>query len=486
MSFLNGYFALVVGVLALALTLVSRRATKEPMFRQDVGGASVWFTLFLVIRLAAGWAEAVVPQDWHPWLRAGWMLSFAFGTVRFFVAVALGLRRRFGRVPMAKIYRDVFDFIFYVVTAIPILKFQLKLDVTTLLGTSAVLSLVLGFALQDTLSNLFSGLSLQMEQPFMVGDIVRVGQHVGKVVQISWRSTRLETSRKELVSVPNAMLSKEVVLNYSKGGQPVGVDVMVGLSYDVPPNQVKAEIFQALRELSGVLQDPAPSVRLVEYQDSAVQYKIGFFVADFLHSRPIRDELLSRLWYRLGRAGIEMPYPQRVVTMKAAPARDLAFKEQLLGELQIFAPFPIEERRDLVQKAVERRFGMGERVVTEGREGDTFYVVAEGRLSVQVGKPPKEVATLGRGQHFGEMSLLTGEPRAATVVALSDCLLLELSREAFASHFTERPERAQELAELLSRRRAELEAATSAEGDRTEGREAGRILARLRAIFGLR
>jgi CRP-like cAMP-binding protein len=126
---------------------------------------------------------------------------------------------------------------------------------------------------------------------------------------------------------------------------------------------------------------------------------------------------------------------------------------------------------------------VGEEIVTEGREGSTFFVLLSGRVSVKAKE--REVATLGAGQSFGEMSLLTGEPRSATVSALEDTVLLELGRDVFATHFAAHPERAAQLAEVLEQRKAALSAASTA-GAVVEGSRSSRVIDRLREIFRLR
>src|SRR5258708_4752673 len=110
----------------------------------------------------------------------------------------------------------------------------------------------------------------------------------------------------------------------------------------------------------------------------------------------------------------------------------------LLGTLDLFVPFSPEERSDLARSATERRFGRGEALIREGEEGHTFYVIVSGEVAVARGG--SEVARLTRGAYLGEMSLLTGEPRSATVVATSDVAVLELDRDAFGRHFTQKPE----------------------------------------------
>jgi CRP-like cAMP-binding protein len=214
-----------------------------------------------------------------------------------------------------------------------------------------------------------------------------------------------------------------------------------------------------------------------------VVYLVRLYVADYATLPHVRDEVLARLWYRFSRAGIEIPYPQSVVHLRQGDQRREATPEELLARLALFTPFPREEVTAIAASALPRRFGAGEAIVTEGRPGESFFVVVSGRVSIRGGKPEREVAVLGRGQTFGEMSLLTGEPRVATVVALEDVTLLELGREVFATHFAAHPERARQIAAVVAQRRAELSAVLP---DAPEPvKESARVLERLKEIFGL-
>ena len=486
MELLQGHVSIVLGLAALVATLLALRFSRDERFRKDATASLKWFFAFLLLRLNALWLERVAPPEGLVYLRVLWLLCFAYGALSFLVAAGLAVRRRFTAAPTAKIHRDVVDFVLYVLATVVILRLQLKVDVTTLLGTSAVLSLVLGLALQDTLGNLFSGLSLQFERPFQVGDVIKVGEKIdGKVVQIAWRSTRIETRRREVITVPNAMLAKEAVTNVTRGGLPVGVELYVSAAYDAPPNKVKAEILEALGEIAGVVADPPPYCGVAGLDDSAIRYLVRAQVKDYAAALAAPDALLSRLWYRFGRANIEIPFPQTVVTMREEKPQRLGLGAELLQELEVFAPFSPEEQEEIVAGARPRRFGAGEAFVTAGREGETFYVVASGSVAVRAGTPLTDVATLRRGQSFGEMSLLTGEVRSATVVALEDAVLLELDREAFAKHFAQHPERAAELAAVLEKRKAGLEAAQAGTPQAAPA-DAHTILARLKHIFRLR
>ncbi|MDP2269865.1 MAG: mechanosensitive ion channel family protein [Archangium sp.] len=485
MTFLQGNLALVLGVIAFIGAFLTTRLTQDERFKADTIGAVRWLGLFIVLRLNTFWLEETLPDEWHEYPHTAWMLALAFGVARFCVSFALWLRSRFSSRVTAKIHRDVLDFVIYVVIAIPILKTQLKLDVTTMLGTSAVLSLVLGFALQDTLGNLFSGLSLQLESPFEVGDFIRVGEQEGRVVQIAWRSTRIETLLHEAITLPNSLIAKEKVTNYTRGGLPMAIDLEFGASYSAPPNFVKAEVMEALRESPLVLNDPAPWVGVSNFGESSITYKARIFLSDYAAVPHVTDEVMGRLWYRFGRTGIEIPFPQQVVHFRTEAKNKADPDLELLSNHPLFQPFPVEEAVGLSRSALERKFGVGEEIITEGRSGSSFYVVVSGKLSVRVGTPPKEIAVFERGAAFGEMSLLTGEPRTATVVAMEDCTLLELGREVFARHLEAHPERLAQLASMIEERKAGLAAAFMA-NNAGKAPVPGKALDRLREIFRLR
>jgi small-conductance mechanosensitive channel/CRP-like cAMP-binding protein len=484
-SYLQGNTALVIGLLLLVVVLLTRAFARDTQLKIDLRGAMLFFLTWLVLRGVGYVADQVNLEAAQKAARVVWMLAFAYGCVRTFVAYALWVYRRFAVGTTHKILRDVIDFSLYVIATIPILKTQLQIDLTSLLATSAILSVVLGLALQETLGNLFAGLALQLERPFRAGDYISVGDHVGKVVQVAWRTTRIETFRLEAVTVPNSNIAKQPLRNYSRGGGvPVGVDLTLSLGYGAAPNTVRAEVASALAEIPLVLKQPAHSCWVVSFGDNGVVYLLRFFCSDFEVTAAAQDEVLTRLWYRFARAGIEIPFPQHVVHMRNEAADAGLLHQGLLAQLDLFAPFSREELADLARSAVERRFGRGEALIREGDEGHTFYVIVSGEVAVARGGT--EVVRLNRGAYLGEMSLLTGEPRSATVVATSDLIVLELDREAFARHFAQKPERAQQMSDLLAQRRSQLDQVATAAGAARPMVQARDIFQRLKQIFRLK
>ncbi|MGO9832024.1 MAG: cyclic nucleotide-binding domain-containing protein [Myxococcaceae bacterium] len=478
---------LLVGGAALVLLLgLFHALTPDPLFRRDargairlllLGGALRGLHLALGNNIHGGLAKA---------LEVTWMAVLSFGVIRSVVSLSLWLVRSRER-PAPKILRDVLDATLYVLVTLFIFKQEFNLDLSSLVAGSAIASVVLGLALQDTLGNLFAGLSLQLERPFEVGDSVSVGTESGRVLQLGWRATRLETKRREVITLPNNQLAKQTVKNFSRGNEPVGVDVFIGASYEAPPNRVKQVVAETLSEVPLILASPSHRTRTWAFEEMNIKYRIRFYVADYARANRVRDEVLTRLWYRLRREAIEIPAAPRTMHMLRPPRPNevpLEARLSLLGAVEIFRVLNAEEREHLANAMVRRFFGAGERILEEGAAGQTFYVVASGTVAVTT-RRGVEVTRLSRGQYFGEMSLLTGEPRSATVVAVEDSVLFELDRAGVGELFVGHPGLATQLSTILAERRLQLQAVANADLPPSDHPEANRILARLRQIFGL-
>ena len=171
---------------------------------------------------------------------------------------------------------------------------------------------MLGFALQDTLGNAFAGLAIQSEKPFHVGHWVRVGEFEGRVAEVTWRATKLRTKAGNFVILPNNIVSKEAITNYSEPAAPLRLDVEVGACYLTPPNQVKAAIAEALGNAPRVLKAPAPDVLLVAFDDSAITYRARFWIDDYERDEAARDEVRTAIYYSFQRHGIEIPWPIQI------------------------------------------------------------------------------------------------------------------------------------------------------------------------------
>jgi small-conductance mechanosensitive channel/CRP-like cAMP-binding protein len=484
---------------ALAVLLLSARAgIKHTELRSDLRGAALTLLGVPALRVVRwGLVDGMGRVGPSRYLDALCELLLAVGLVRVGVGALQWLLRGRKGVFTPKIVRDTVDLVLYSVCAVVIAHQSLQIELGSLLATSAALSVVAGFALQETLGNVLAGLSLQVEHPFQVGDWVGINEFTGRVTQMAWRATKLETVRGEQVSIPNGTIAKANVLNYSTKAE-VGREVKIGLAYKCPPERVKRVILDVLRETPGVQHEPAPSARLTSYDDSQMTYTVKFFVLGFEPAvEDVTDRVLSTLWYRFKREGLDIPFPQRVVELRQVPAerllaeaaREKADTAALLSKVDFLRPLGDAGILDLAERVQRLDYGSGEAVIRAGDQGETFYLVAVGEVAVvaRVGDRDQEVARLRPGQFFGEMSLLTGEPRTATVTAAGEATLIGMSRSAFAAALASHPGIAQELADILGRRKGELDRA-KAGGDSTSNlarAESKRIFSRLRELFTL-
>src|SRR5687768_9312462 len=229
-----------------------------------------------------------------------------------------------------------------------------------LLTTSAVGAVVVGFALQDTLGNLFSGLAIQIEKPFRVGHWIAIGEREGQVQEITWRATKLRTKAGQFLVVPNGIISKEAILNYSEPTIPTRLFIDVGTSYLTPPNDVKAAVIEALSDCPLVLSSPAPSVLLNDFGASALTLRGWFWMGDYAMELEASDQVRSNIWYAFRRKNIEIPWPIQIeYSREELPLRsdgDVMAAAARLGAIDLFSPLPSEMRLALSRAAPEHIF----------------------------------------------------------------------------------------------------------------------------------
>jgi small-conductance mechanosensitive channel len=399
-----------------------------------------------------------------------------------------------GRRGAPRILRTLAAWALTFLCAAVLLRHEYRFDLSSLFATSALLSVVLGFALQESLGNLFAGLTLNAEQPFEPGEWVTFGKYTGLVLDVGWRSTRLLTVDEDEILVPNGLIAREVVVNHLRPQITDAIELIVSIDSDVSPAKAKAALREAVSSCGRVLPAPPPEVELAAFTDHGVNYRVKFHTEGFHLERKALDEVQESIWYALRRASIGMPYPQSTISYRErageAEARrrreHLEEAEELLGRIDFVQALSAEARRVLAERTRFLDYGPGQAVVRQGERGETLYLVARGEVSVRVQLEggEREVARLGRGALFGEMSVLTGEPRTASVVALGDAALLAVDRDAFERILSAEPDLAQRLAETIARRRTALEAVRAEQGPAAMEAVTSTLLTRIRDIFG--
>ena len=494
---------LLVGLLRSALRTRRVNAAVKQFFDELASPQRLLF-LYLVTRLAG----FLLAGAFHPSVAHGIETASRFfgivGVLRLGDSLVFAFIRWRGRVGMPRILRTLTVWALTFLGGSVLLRVEYKLDLSNLLATSALLSVVLGFALQESLANLFAGLTLHAEQPFEAGEWVSFGKYCGRVLDVGWRSTRLLTGDEDELLVPNSLISREVVTNHMRPQTTDVIELLIGVDLDVSPARAKAVLLEAVSACPLVLKEPAPVAQLASFGHDGVNYRIRLHTEGFQVERIALDQVQEAIWYALRRAAIEMPFPQTMVSYRerAAEADDrrrrehLAEAEDLLGRVDFVQALSAPARKVLVESARFLEFGPGQAVVRQGEQGDTLYLVAHGEVGVRIkveggggagGAPvDREVARLGRGSLFGEMSVLTGDPRTATVVALGDAALLAVNREAFEQILSDEPELAQKLADVITRRRLALDAARAEQQAPALEKDSSNLLSRIRGIFGFK
>jgi CRP-like cAMP-binding protein len=364
-----------------------------------------------------------------------------------------------------------------------------------------VLSAVIGLALQDMLKNVFAGVGLELEKPFERGDWLFFEGQTVQVIDATWRSVRLRTRDGVDVWEPNATLSNARLLNYGAGERPVGLNFHVQVTYDAPPFRVKAALIEAGLSAPGAVETPAPEAFLHAFHDSGADYRLRVWTRDLPGLSRFHDAVNSRIWYELRRQGMAIPYPIRTVLWRhaerderrlAAGRRQVA--AELLSQVHFFRDLDGDAITQLAGAAGHQHFGAGEVLVREGDVGDSLFVVEHGRVRVTKAGDDADagevtLATLTEGAFFGEMSLLTGAPRSATVTSDGGCEVLVISKPALAPLLAQDPQLAERLSAAVTARQAET--AATLEDRRERGRGHGdapaeaSLLQRIRSFFGL-
>jgi small-conductance mechanosensitive channel len=332
----------------------------------------------------------------------------------------------FGNTPQErKFATDLLAGLVYVGALFAVIGFVFDLPVTGLLATSGVVAIVLGLALQSSLSDLFSGIALNIERPYRIGDWIALeGNLEGQVAEINWRATHVTTITRDNVVVPNSVVAKSRIINYSHPTRIHGVKFNVSLDDGTPPARGMEVIEQALINCANVLREPPPRVKASGFGDSSIDYSVRFFVSDYSRAVRVKSEALDQIYRHTSWAGVPLATPRQDIRMLPAKPAMAARRSQardVIDRLALFEPLAETERTSLATLLARRDIAAGESVVVLAEVGESLFFIARGVFSVirSTNGSGAEINRLGPGDFFGEFSLLTGEPRSATVTALT-------------------------------------------------------------------
>jgi small-conductance mechanosensitive channel/CRP-like cAMP-binding protein len=428
----------------------------------------------------------------------GILYLFLLGILAYLVVRALntfifGLVFRFQRgFEAPTLVRNVFSIIAF--TLLFLLIFSVifpQVNLGALFTTSAIFGVILGLALQDTLGNFFSGISLQADRPFQVGDVITVGvnKHTGVVEEITWRAIKIRTFTNHIVLINNSTAAKEPIEVSPRENLNARLVFFNTLYTDSPAKTIHV-VREAVREADNVSQKISPIVRIRQLGENGVDYEVKYWLEDYAKYNDTDALVRQRIWYAFRRGGLSFAYPTRTLLVerkgaKGPPERDGGAIIERLSAVDIFAPLSAEETATLAKASMRHIFAPGEMVIHAGDPGSSMFVVHSGRVSVQVSENgrPRTVATLNEGDFFGEMALFTGQPRTANIVAVEETEVLEIGHEAMKRVFDTNPDLVESLSHIIGERRQGLEA--QAESSDAEEDESAGILATIKRFFGM-
>ena len=375
-------------------------------------------------------------------------------------------------------------------------------NLSGLVATSAVMTAIVAFSLQDTLGNILGGMVLQLDQTLQAGDWVKVGSDEGVVREIRWRQTQIATASGDVVVVPNSALMKGVVtaLGRREGGRRRRYTINFSVPYAWGPGEVIAAVEKALRDdpPAHVASEPAPSCVVADFLDGRASYALRLWITDLNADAIACSNARLRVFYGLARAGIALAAePTQAISFEDGKsvrerraAEESSRRLNALRGVDLFAALNEEELATLSGRLARAPFAPGEILTRQGATGHWLYILAKGEAEVQLrGEGGAEnIARLKAGDFMGEMALLTGEPRAATVIAVDNVECYRLDRDSFRDVVARRPEIAESISKLLVERREGLESARGTLDTRRQERlrdAQGDMLTRIRRFFAL-
>jgi len=377
-----------------------------------------------------------------------------------------------GKVPRLLIH--FFSLLVYLFTILIIVNQIFDKSFAGIWATSGVLALVLGFALRNMILDLFTGLAVNIEKPYQIGGWIEINTTnpkpdiAGQVIDINWRATRLRTEEEKIVIIPNSLLNEHIIFNYSSPDNKIRFETAIPIDYSVPIEQAKTILFSGARKVlteEGFFTEPEPNIIVSETNEFGIIYLVRYWINPWRGIYPamarglVNNSILDYMYL----SGLRPSFPKEEVYYsrqqpKTVDFESSDFKMNIIKNVSLFNSLTDEERSELSGKIVQKSFNEGRTVIKIDEEGDSMFVLSEGLLDIRIGQEGfnlKKVGDIYPGNFFGEMSLLTGEKRSATITAAKDSIVYEIKKEHVKDIFRKKPEILKDITRLVAERRTQ-------------------------------
>ena len=495
--------SLPVLTMTLALAFLLFHFLKEE--RKSVLNTLTFFFACLVLQFISGLIQALqFPSAAAVFHEAG-LIGGGIAVIRLWGLVVFRIVLPRMHIMPPRIAEDIFVIIGYIAWGLVRLRYA-GLDLGSIVATSAMITAVVAFAMQDTLGNILGGLALQLDNSIEIGDWIKVDDISGRVVDIRWRSTLVETRNWETVVFPNSQLMKNKFLVLGRRtDQPVQwrrwvwFNVNLGVTPTRVVNAVENAILQA--EIDNVSKNPQPSCVLMEMDKGCARYALRYWLTDLAADDGTDAAVRWHVYTALERAGIKLAVEEQNVHYikesekyeEALRQRELLRRVKTLKRVELFAQMTDDELRKLAERLRYAPFAKGNVIAKQGTPAQHWlFIIISGEAEVYLegtGGEKRILNVLSNGAFFGEMSLMTGSPRVASVIAKTDVECYRLDKEAFEEILLARPGIAEEVSHVLVARRMQLDSALQNLDDEAKHKvihhQHSEVLATVKRFFGL-
>lgn len=377
--------------------------------------------------------EGMNPMDVAPWpenvplhlaatgLQIGWWL---FGARTLTVLLCTVMMQRVGHT--GRLLQDLLGAVIFLMAIIAALAYVLDLPVKGVLATSGALAIIVGLALQSTLSDVFSGIVLNTTKPYQLDDWISIDGTEGRVTDIDWRATRLQTSQGSMAVIPNSLAAKAKIINFSRPRDIFGITISLQVSPHARPHTVIEALERAMQGCQQLLGKPAPSVSLKSSSASGVEYEIIGFVASMGQKREVRNFLFDLAFRHLRASGVSL-----LSTEETSTPLGLSRPRALLESSSIFSTLRQEEKDTFSQNMTPVTFRAGEMILPAGEVSDHLFIIESGVVSVALSRGGNkfEAGRMGPGEVIGEAGILSDKSVPADFTAKTFCTLYRIEKE---------------------------------------------------------
>lgn len=370
-------------------------------------------------------------------------------------------------VVVPRIVWNILDVLAYVAAIYAILAFVYDQPMTGFIVSSGVVVGVVGLAFQPILGDVIAGIGLTIERPFKTGDWIELEDgSMGEVINVDWRATEIKTWNNTVHVVPNGKLASASIHNYDRPDGVYGYWFHITVARTVPPALVRRLLLEAALKSELILDEPSPVIRVTETETRPMRYMVFVHCENYRTNFAATDQIMLNAWGLFTKAGFNFAASPQDIEIHRGETHEASEMEAavLLKEVALLDPLSDDERSKLASDGIHHVFHTGDKIITEEETGGSMFIILAGMVLVQHNLPDGRVldlARLGTYDYFGEMSLLTGEPRSASVVAHTECQVLEIAKHSLEPLLARRPDLTEKIAAIMAERKLKSELMTA-------------------------